>query len=374
MKASILAIGTELTSGQILNKNASSISARLKKFGVVTELQATVPDDRATILETLKFLENKTELLFVTGGLGPTSDDFTREVISEWINRPLTFDENSWTHIQERLTSRGFSVQEMQKQQCYFPKDSSVLSNSEGTANAFRFQHQKMDVFVLPGPPSEIEAVWRDHIQSVLLAKTDGLNKVVTRSWDTIGKGESDVAFQVEETLKNRPRNTFFEIGYRVHLPYVEVKLSYFSKDEADWAFWVDKVEKLLAPMTISRDFSDVAELVLKRLKDTDFTFYDYVSDGFLHARLSPFLKNVPSWSFKQSNSVLSVDLFENEDNFCVLLPFEEDKTIFIYSIDGNRRQITIEAPMKAKLMGERRKQYYTEIALAELAKENSET
>jgi molybdenum cofactor synthesis domain-containing protein len=374
MKASILAIGTELTSGQILNKNASSISARLKKFGVVTELQATVPDDRATILETLKFLENKTELLFVTGGLGPTSDDFTREVISEWINRPLTFDENSWTHIQERLTSRGFSVQEMQKQQCYFPKDSSVLSNSEGTANAFRFQHQKMDVFVLPGPPREIEAVWRDHIQSVLLAKTDGLNKVVTRSWDTIGKGESDVAFQVEETLKNRPRNTFFEIGYRVHLPYVEVKLSYFSKDEADWAFWVDKVEKLLAPMTISRDFSDVAELVLKRLKDTDFTFYDYVSDGFLHARLSPFLKNVPSWSFKQSNSVLSVDLFENEDNFCVLLPFEEDKTIFIYSIDGNRRQITIEAPMKAKLMGERRKQYYTEIALAELAKENSET
>jgi len=88
-----------------------------------------------------------------------------------------------------------------------------------------------------------------------------------------------------------------------------------------------------------------------------------------MHARLSPFLKNVPSWSFKQSDTILSVDLFENEDNFSALLPFEDDKVIFIFSVDGNRRQITIEAPMKAKLMSERRKQYFTEIALSELAK-----
>jgi hypothetical protein len=88
-----------------------------------------------------------------------------------------------------------------------------------------------------------------------------------------------------------------------------------------------------------------------------------------MHARLSPFLKNMPSWSFKQSDTVLSVDLFENEDNFSALLPFEDDKVIFIYSVDGNRKQLTIEAPMKAKLMSERRKQYFTEIALSELAK-----
>lgn len=369
MKASILAIGTELTSGQIINRNAATISSKLKSLGVETLAHITVPDDRTAILEALRFLNGKSELLFVTGGLGPTSDDFTREVVSEWIGEPLIFDDLSWTQIQERLSRRGFAVQDIQKQQCYYPQGATVLTNSEGTANGFHVLYGKLEIYVLPGPPREIEAVWRDNIQSRLLEKTKGIVKMVTRSWDTLGYGESDVAFQVEEALKDRPRNLFFEIGYRVHMPYVEVKLSYYSSDEDSWAFWVNKAEQLLAPMTISRDFSDVADLVLKKLKDLDFTFYDYVSGGFMHARLSPFLKNIPSWSFKQSASVLSVDLFENEDNFSALLPFEEDKAIFIYSIDGNRRQITIEAPMKASLMSERRKQYFTEIALAELAK-----
>ncbi len=369
MKASILAIGTELTSGQIINKNASTISHKLKALGVQTSAHLTVPDDRSAIVDALNFLAGKSELLFVTGGLGPTSDDFTREVISEWTKQPLHFDETSWKQIQDRLTSRGFVVKDMQKQQCYYPQGAEVLYNSEGTANGFYLLHSSTEIFVLPGPPREIEAVWRDHIQSKLINKTKNIVKVVTRSWDTIGFGESDIAFQVEETLKHRPRNSFFEIGYRVHLPYVEVKLSYQSSDEETWGFWVAKIEQLLSPMTVSRDFTDVAEQVLKKLKDYDFTFYDYVSNGFMHARLSPFLKNVPSWSFKQSDSVLSVDLFENEDNFSALLPFEDDKVIFIYSVDGKRTQITIEAPMKAKLMGERRKQYFTEIALAELAK-----
>ncbi|MCC2679202.1 MAG: nucleotide-utilizing enzyme [Pseudobdellovibrio sp.] len=369
MKASILAIGSELTSGQIINKNAAAISSKLKALGVHTAAHLTVPDDRAAILEALNFLNGKSDLLFVTGGLGPTSDDFTREVVSEWVQKPLKFDDQSWTNIHERLTSRGFAVKDMQKQQCYYPEGAKILWNSEGTANGFQLSKGSLDIFVLPGPPREIEAVWRDHINAFLLDKTKEIVKVVTRSWDTIGFGESDVAFQVEELLHNRPRNSFFEIGYRVHLPYVEVKVSYHSTEEQTWAFWVAKVEQLLAPMTVCRDFTDVAEQVLKKLKDYDFTFYDYVSGGFMHARLSPFLKNMPSWSFKQSDTVLSVDLFENEDNFSALLPFEDDKVIFIYSVDGNRKQLTIEAPMKAKLMSERRKQYFTEIALSELAK-----
>ena len=369
MKASILAIGTELTSGQIINKNASTISKKLKSLGVLTTSHLTVPDDKELILEALSFLNKKSELLFITGGLGPTTDDFTRDVVAEWISRPMIFDTNSWESIQQRLTVRGFSVKDMQKQQCYYPEGATVLTNSEGTANGFLCTFNNMDVYVLPGPPREIEAIWRDHIQARLMEKTSGIDKVVTRGWDTIGLGESDIAFQVEEALKNRPRNSFFEIGYRVHLPYVEVKLSYMKAAENEWAFWVQKIEQLLAPVTISRDFSDVAELVLKRLQDKDFTFYDYVSRGFMHARLSPFMKIMPSWSYKQSDSMLSVDFFENEDNFSALIPLEDDKALFIYSIDGVRKQVTIEAPMKAKLMSERRNQYFTEIALAELAK-----
>jgi molybdenum cofactor synthesis domain-containing protein len=146
MKASILAIGTELTTGQIVNQNAANLSTKLKALGVIVTTHLTVPDDRQIILKSLKFLETASDteensnhdIIFVTGGLGPTSDDFTRDLIAEWSGLPMKFDETSWIHIQERLKSRGFVVHERQKQQCYFPEKSEILFNSEGTANGFK--------------------------------------------------------------------------------------------------------------------------------------------------------------------------------------------------------------------------------------------
>lgn len=369
MKASILAIGTELTTGQIINKNAATLSEKLKGFGVQVFAHLTVPDDKTIILDSLRYLENKSDLLFITGGLGPTSDDFTRDVVAEWGNCKMIFDDTSWQHINERLTSRGFNVRDMQKQQCYFPENSKILSNAEGTAHAFSLKIKNMQVYVLPGPPREIEAVWRDHLRQELLQKTSGINKTVTRAWDTLGTGESDVAFQVEEALKNRPRDKFFEIGYRVHLPYVEVKLTFNESESKFWQLWVDNVEKALRPICITRDFADVADLACKKITDLDFTFYDFASDGHLHKRLSSYMKTLKKWSFKQSDSILSVDFFENEDDFLALLPYEDDKCILIYSLEGERRQVNIEAPMKSPLMSERRRQYFAEMALVELVK-----
>lgn len=161
------------------------------------------------------------------------------------------------------------------------------------------------------------------------------------------------MAFKVEEALKDRLRNKKFEIGYRVHLLYVEVKLSFDADDEFLWSLWLNKIEIALVPITVVCDFADVANLALKKIKDLDFTFYDFVSEGFMHARLSLFLKNISRWSFKQSDSILSVDLFENEDNFFVLLPFEDDKSILIFSIDGECKQLSLEVLMKVKLMSE---------------------
>ena len=153
MKASILAIGTEITTGQIVNKNASTLSAKLKTFGVDVTFHLTVPDNRQLIMDALHFAENQSELLFVTGGLGPTSDDFTRDLISQWSGLKMLFNEGSWNHVQSRLFSRGFSVREMQRQQCYFPETSQILTNASGTANAFCFSLQrptgKKMVFVL---------------------------------------------------------------------------------------------------------------------------------------------------------------------------------------------------------------------------------
>ncbi len=376
MKASILAIGTELTTGQIVNRNASTLSQKLKKLGISTNIHLTVPDQKQIILDSLEYLatqlNGEDDLLFVTGGLGPTSDDFTRDVLAEWSGIPMKFDQASWVQINERLSSRGFMVREMQKQQCYFPENAEILFNSEGTANAFKFEVMKRTVYVLPGPPREIEAIWKNKIHDILSAQTKNLDKIVTKSWDTIGVGESDVAFAVEEALKAHPlnsENNAIEIGYRVHLPYVEVKLSYLEKDTALWASWIKKVDEVLENITVTRDFSDAAKLCVEKLESTDFTFYDFVTGGFLHSRMASELTFKKNWSFKQSETAPSVDLFSNEDDFLALFPYEDDKCILMFSLNGKRTLKTLEAPMKALLMNERRRQFFAEMALVELSR-----
>ncbi len=370
MKASILAIGTELTRGQIFNKNAATVSEKLLHYGVETYIHITVPDDRKVILENLILLESQSDMIFITGGLGPTSDDFTREVVADWLQKPLVFDEKSWAHIVQRLSSRGFPVRDMQKQQCYFPEGSEVLENKEGTAHAFKFKKNAKTIFVLPGPPREIESVWQDHIAAWLKVETKDIAKRITRSWDTIGVGESDVAYTVENVLAAFQKSNQLEVGYRVHLPYVEVKLSLNEKDTAIFHETLLQLNEKLTPITIARNFEDIAERLTTKIALADFTFYDFLTKGFLHARLSPYLKNVKQWSFKQSAPTdLTVDFFDNEENFLALLPYEEFSCIVAYGVGPVRGQMILEAPMRSAPMLERRLQYFSEMALVEVTR-----
>ena len=370
MKASVLAIGTELTRGQIFNKNAAKLSEKLLEFGVQTFIHVTVPDDRKLILENLYLLEHQSDLIFITGGLGPTSDDFTREVVAEWIQKPLLFDESSWTHIVQRLSSRGFPVRDMQKQQCFFPEGSEVLKNKEGTAHAFKLKKNSKTIFVLPGPPREIASVWEDHIAPWMMVETKGHNKRVTQAWDTIGVGESDVAYMVENVLSAFPKSKQLEIGYRVHLPYVEVKISFDENEKSLFQETVLQLNEKLKPITVTRNFEDIATKFTSKISQLDFTFYDYLTRGYLHDRLSPYLKNLKQWSFKQSGPAdLTPDFFEQEDNFVAVLPFEEFSCLVIYGMGSARGQQVLEAPMKSAAMSERRLQYFAEMALVEVTR-----
>ncbi len=380
MKASILAVGTEITTGQILNKNASAISQKLNTYGVSVLAHVAVPDDRQLILDALVFLELQADIIFVTGGLGPTSDDFTRELISEWSQLPLEFNEASWLHVNQRLTSRGFSVREMQRQQCFFPRTSHILTNSQGTANAFYFKTQRPSgnktVFVLPGPPREIDSIWHEHLVPLLQGMTANVIKLTTKSWDTLGLGESDVAAIVEADLAHFAGKTSgaekIKIGYRVHLPYVEVKISFSESYAADAKPLLESIDKSLSKITVTKDFVDLAALVTNKVKALDFAFYDFVSQGFLQQRLQPFLKNLPDFSWKQSTESLPVDFFTHETNFMSLLPLEtQQKCLVMFDYQGHKHQQVIESPFKSSLMADRTRQYFAEMAVIQLAKFN---
>lgn len=358
MKATVLGIGTELVDGQIVNKNAAWISEKLKKLGLTTALHLVVPDEKKLMLEALNFCEGYGDLMFVTGGLGPTTDDFTREVISSWTNLDLKFDEGSWQHIKDRLEPRGYVVKEIQRQQCYYPVGAKVLKNTEGTANAFYLEAKGKKIFVLPGPPREIEAIWNLSINSWLQENVAGMDPFITRHWDTIGMGESDVATLVEDALAG----VTIEKGYRVHLPYVEVKLSYFQSEAEKMNAHVEKVTDVLKHITITRDQQDVPLMLSRALKNYDsVSVQDSATGQFLINRLMPEMRSFmteKTWSFS-SHAV------DEDAQIRLIIKPKDEHSCFVSIEKGNQKFSDIlESPYKAMPMRERRAQYFAEMAM----------
>jgi nicotinamide-nucleotide amidase len=361
MKISVLGVGTELTNGQILNRNAQWISQEMSALGVTTAMHLVVPDEKSLILQALDVCAKNSDILFVTGGLGPTSDDFTREVIAQWVGRDLIWHEASWKHIEDRLLPRGISVKEIQRQQCYYPTGSEVLMNRLGTANAFRLDHDGKTLFVLPGPPREIESLWQDHIAQFLSEKTKGVDRLITLSWDTIGLGESDVADRVEEALKG----CHFEKGYRVHMPFVEVKLSFLKSEETQAQKWIQALDLAIGPLTVLRNGEDAAEKLAGIFSSFEHVFIqDEIPGSFLLQRLFPSCKELLR---EKKLSFSSQDLDPNLPPRSLYLNLKVDSANSgraLMDLKGQTRSQIFMSPYKSSLLKEREQQFYAEMAL----------
>jgi len=233
LQAGILAIGTEVVSGQIVNRNPSKIATLLGELKIDTRIHLAVSDNFTDIKNAFAQLEDQNDLVFVTGGLGPTSDDFTRNVVSEYIQQPLEFNQSSWEQIEDRCKQFGIELRENQRQQCYFPNGATIFKNSNGTANAFMVQVKKAEkqvpYFFLPGPPAEVDSVWKNGIRTFLEAEYANAENRSLECLQMLGIPESLIAERTEEIFANKP----VELGYRYHSPYVEIKVWYSPSEKS---------------------------------------------------------------------------------------------------------------------------------------------
>ncbi|MCX7978163.1 MAG: competence/damage-inducible protein A [Bdellovibrionaceae bacterium] len=362
MRAGTVAIGTELTTGQIINRNAALIAAELKTRGVPIALHITVPDERDEILRALDYCALRCDLIFVTGGLGPTTDDFTRECVSQWAGLKLRFEPHVWEQIQDRLRSRGQPIHEFQKQQAYFPEGSTILPNALGTANGFRLQTQGKDIIVLPGPPREIESIFSQGLSQWLTKHCSSIDAVLTKSWDTIGYGESHVASLVESAAGK----SGFELGYRVHLPYVEVKLSYRRSQESKALPWAAAIEKAIGDITVLRDGQDIVDHLCSLLRGfSALRFEDEVTSGLLFRRLCLKLPLFPEQLVEFSTGAGNSDLpFTFQ-----LYRLEENLVELRILVGAQKRSVRITSPLTSPRLFERRLQYFVEMSLIEAVK-----
>ncbi|MBK9322002.1 MAG: competence/damage-inducible protein A [Bdellovibrionaceae bacterium] len=361
MRAAILCVGTELTSGQILNKNAAWLSTKLRHLGVRTSSHLVVPDDRDLILSALHYCSKNCDTLFVTGGLGPTTDDFTRELVAEWSMQPLVFDETSWHQITERLTSRGIQVREAQRQQCLFPQGARILVNPDGTANAFYLRVADKDVFVLPGPPKEIAAVWANELGQLLQSQTAGIDKMITYSWDTLGLGESDIAHLTETCLQN----ISIEKGYRVHLPYVEVKASFLESEKSALLPHIQRLEKTLSAYTVTRNGDTIPDLLAQQLTQVKkIEVVDSFPGAILFDRLSPAIRaqlNNKIWNF---SSVANSEPAESQTLRMTLEPLDATRALCKLQYKDAHFKDIFEAPLFISKVSERKALYFAERAM----------
>ncbi|MGE0634282.1 MAG: competence/damage-inducible protein A, partial [Pseudobdellovibrionaceae bacterium] len=235
-------------------------------------------------------------------GLGPTSDDYTREVVTNWLGLPLIYDSPSWDWINKRLTERGARVREHQQQQCYFPEGATILHNAQGTAHGFFVKKSQQMIFCLPGPPREIQGLWDDHIEMLLKSELKDSEKKITLKWDCLGQGESEIAYLVSQATLNCP----FEIGYRLHSPYVEIKITGLESQKEALTFWEQKISAAIKNYCVSRG-GDLGE-AFTNILTKPVVIFDAATEGVLNTRLASFFfkgnfqNSSHSWDYLNRN------------------------------------------------------------------------
>jgi len=167
MNASVVCVGSELTSGRIVNTNAARLAAMLTSLGFSVSRCVAVGDEREELVAELREAFRTSEVVIITGGLGPTADDITREAIAEAAGAELERDVAVVTKLRDRFASRGVHMPRSNERQALFPRGAKRINNPIGTADGWEMEAEHARVFVLPGVPEEMESMLPDVIRAL---------------------------------------------------------------------------------------------------------------------------------------------------------------------------------------------------------------
>lgn len=274
IKAEILAIGDELLIGQVLNTNAQWLAQELNSVGISIVQMSTVSDQKQAIVDALDEGFKRADFIFITGGLGPTKDDITKIVLTEYFNTELVLDAQRLADLKYYFESKGREFNDLNTSQALYPKDCFVVNNECGTANGMWFTNLEGKVAIsMPGVPYEM----KDMMKKVILPKItkEFLGKSIQhRTIRTFGTGESTIAKKIENWEDQLP--SFLKLAYLPNVGQVRLRLSGTHEDESVLKAEIDKQVKqlysLISDIIYGEGEAEIEEVVGQLLKDNQAT------------------------------------------------------------------------------------------------------
>ncbi len=268
MIAGILSVGTELLMGQTVNTNATFLSEQLNDLGISVYYHLTVGDNPERMKEGFNYLLDRCDFVFTTGGLGPTQDDITKEIVAEALGLEMVFDQHSMTCIEERFKLYNRVMVESNKRQAYFPEGAEILDNEEGTAPACII-HLESDkkVFILPGPPREMKYIFNTYMYGQL--KELSQVNMYSNYLSVYDLGESHTEARLIDLIEAQSDPT---IATYAGDGKVLVRVTSFDSDQEQAAqkvnLMVKKIEERIGDYIVSYQAEDINEALVKMMID----------------------------------------------------------------------------------------------------------
>lgn len=319
MKAELIFTGTELLLGHILNTHAQYLGIMLSSMGIEVALNTTVGDSRETMTRILQqALGRSSDLIIVTGGLGPTTDDITVEVVAEVLGLPLILDQESLKTIKRIFQNRGTIMPESNVKQAYFPRGAKILPNSVGTAPGAILGFNGKTLMILPGPPLELTSMFEGPVIAYLSKKIAGGEVIRYRIFKLTGISES----AVQDLLKDMGGQGNPGIAYLAKPGEIQVRVSVrgAARDQAEKLLqeFSEKVKARVEKYIFDCDDGMLEDLVGKLLLENGLTIgvAESCTGGLIAARLTDipgssayFKGGIVPYSNEMKNQILGVNI-----------------------------------------------------------------
>lgn len=273
VRAEIITIGDEILYGQILDTNTQWISLELDKIGIKTVRKSSVGDQKDEIVQILTEAQKRADIVFITGGLGPTKDDLTKKILADFFGCPLAYHPEALQDVTDFFAKRGRELSDINRDQALLPTKSVFIPNKQGTAPAMWFNELDTIWLSMPGVPFEMKAIMETEVLPRIVDHFK-LPVIVHQILKVVGIGESYLSDLIQDWELQLPSH--LKLAYLPSLGIVKLRLTGFGKDKdqlnADINAEFENVMPLIKGYVFGRERDELAAVVGKLLIDQNST------------------------------------------------------------------------------------------------------